>query len=58
MSGMVHKIAAAADIVTPSAEHNLLMLRHHLNEALLFSEELGMKMAASDLCRMLRMLED
>lgn len=58
MSGLVHEIAAAADLVTPSCEHNILMLRHHLNEAFLFSEELGMKMTASDLCRMLRLLED
>lgn len=58
MSGMVHKVAAAADIITPSNEHHMLMLRHHLNEAFLFSEELGLKMAASDLCRLLRLLED
>lgn len=58
MSGLVREIAAAADMITPSDEHNLLMLCHHLNEAFLLSEELGMKMTSSDLCRMLRMLQD
>lgn len=58
MSGLAREVAAAADMIIPSGEHNLLMLRHHLHEAFLCSEELGMKVAASDLCRMLRMLED
>lgn len=58
MSGLVHEIAVAADIITPSVEHNILMLRHHLHLAFLCSEELGMNMTASDLCRMLRLLED
>ncbi|MEL0210030.1 MAG: hypothetical protein VW891_05520 [Novosphingobium sp.] len=58
MSGLVHEVAAAADLVQPSSDHHLLMLRHHLCEALAFSQELGMKMASTDLCQILRMLEE
>ncbi|MFY8194107.1 hypothetical protein [Novosphingobium sp. B1] len=58
MSGLMREVAAAASMVTSSTEQNLLMLRHHLNEAFLFCEELGLKSASHDLCRMLRMIED
>lgn len=58
MSGLVHEVAAAADLVRPSQDHQRLMLRHHLCEALAFSDDLGLKIASSDLCQILRMLEE
>lgn len=58
MSGLMREAAAAASMVTSSTDQNMLMLRHHLNEAYLFCEELGLKSASHDLCRMLRMIEE
>lgn len=57
MSGLVYEVAAAADIVQPSADHGLVMLRHHLCQALSLSEELGLKMATHDLCQILKWLD-
>lgn len=57
MSRLVHEEAAATDAIRPSAEHNLVMLRHHLNQAMFLAEKLKMNVTRGDLCQILKWLD-
>lgn len=57
MSGLLFEAAAAADIVRSSPEQCAAMLRHHLVQAHYLADKLGMKMAAHDVCQILKWLD-
>ena len=57
MSALLYETASAADMVQSSQDQCTVMLRHHLYQAMLLTEELGMKMTGHDLCQMLKLLD-
>lgn len=57
MSILRYETAAAADLVQSSQEQCTEMLRHHLYQAMLLAEELGMQVAGNDLCQIMKWLD-
>jgi hypothetical protein len=57
MSALLYEAASAADMVQSSHEQCAAMLRHHLYQAMLLAEELGMQVTGNDLCQILKWLD-